>query len=49
MGELKKAVDTRRVKDPEFVSGFKRAYRLTDRSATRTAKPNTGTPPAGGQ
>ena len=49
MGELKKAVETRRLKDPTFVSGFKRAYRLTDRSASRTPKPTPGTPPAGGQ
>lgn len=44
VGELKKAVETRRVKDPEFVSGFKKAYRLNDRRATRTAKPKPGTP-----
>ena len=48
-GELRKAVDLRRVKDPGFVSGFKKAYRLTDRRATRTAKPKPGPAPDGSQ
>lgn len=46
-GELRKAVDLRRAKDPEFVRGFKRAYRLPDRRATRTARPQPPLPGAG--
>ncbi len=38
LGELKTAVNTRRVKDPDFVSGFKKAYRLTDRRGARKGK-----------
>ena len=50
-GELRKGVDIRRTKDPKFVRGFKRAYRLNDRRATRKSKqdqPSSGPAPAVG-
>lgn len=45
-GDLRKNVDTRRFKDPEFVRGFKRAYTLVDRRGGRGGnKPNGGDQP----
>lgn len=41
-GELKTAVNTRRVKDADFVSGFKKAYRLTDRRGAHKGKGKNG-------
>lgn len=47
-GELTKAIDTRRKKDPEFVRGFKQAYKLIDRRGSHAAptKPAPDAPDA---
>lgn len=47
-GGLRKAVDTCRVKDPEFVRGFKRTYRLYDHRGARKGKGGGGGAPVNG-